>query len=76
MPPEVQQFFRDVGEFTGDSTTARGIVTVGVAVLAVGTWLFRWLRGGKPDRVRVNVDAPTGEAVCVRIGDEDATKKV
>lgn len=62
MNPEMLEFFREVGELTGDATVGRGMVTCGVAALATVGVLWRWWRK-KPDRIRI--DAPAGEFIQV-----------
>lgn len=68
--PDVVDFFREVGELTGDASVGRGIVTcVGViaVVLTTGWKLIR----RRPDRIRHSFDAPAGTVAKFEYGDKN-----
>lgn len=71
--PEVLDILREVGNLTGEASIGRGLLTCAGVAAAVTATGFRVLRrnGGKPERVKVTVDAPQGEKVLVQLGGND-----
>ncbi len=65
----MEEFLEQVGTFAGNESMARGALVCGGAALAAlgGAWSL--LRKKKVDRVRVNVDAPLGQVVEVKVGE-------
>ena len=69
-----QSILREIGEWTGEASVGRGVVTVAGAAVASVFAAYRWLR--KPRRrSRISIDCEPGEKVYVQLGDDDKEDK-
>lgn len=71
---QIHGILREIGEWTGDASVGRGMVTAASAVAAVGFAAYRWLRRPK-HRSRISIDCEPGEKVYVRLGDNEDKEK-
>lgn len=70
-----QQITEGLASLGGEDPTARGAVLVGTGAVALLSLVTSWWRGRRADRVKVSVNAPSGEAVFVQIGDDVEEEK-
>ena len=73
---EPQDVLRQVGQWTGDDSVARGAGTVAGAMAAVLFGGYRWLRGKPKTRSVIHIDCEPGERVVVRLGEDHNGGKI
>lgn len=65
-----QQITEGLSQIGGEDAALRGAVLLGTGLAAVASLGLSLLRRKKPDRTRISVDAPPGERLSIRIGDD------
>jgi hypothetical protein len=68
---QIQQALREVGEWTGDASVGRGIVTVAGAAVAIGAGVWRLFRRRDAGRIEHRFSAPPGTKATFSIGDDE-----
>lgn len=67
----VQLLLKEIGDFFGNDSVARGAVVVGGTALAVLLSGVRWFKKKPQDRVQIHVDAPHGQRVKIELGEDE-----
>lgn len=65
-----QQITEGLASLGGEDPALRGGVLVGTGAVALLSLVTSWWRGRRADRVKVSVNAPSGEAVFIQIGED------
>lgn len=71
----VHGILQDIGEWTGDASVGRGVVTVAGAAAAVLFAGYRWMRGKPKQRSRIIIECEPGERAYARLGSEEEDSK-
>ena len=65
-----QQLTEGLSSIGGEDPAVRGAVLIGTGLIALLSLGTTWWRGKRPDRVKISVNAPAGEALYIQVGDD------